>query len=351
VVAADDVIVPANRVARPGTRTNPAWQVAVAPLFAWPNSINTRTKPPHRQLITFSAITGLAITVSPTTFLTDPHGDCEPNEHMQETGMIRPILELTDLRRVFRQGEKEIHVLAGASASLYPGQAVALVGPSGAGKSTLLHAAGLLETPDSGRIVVNGRDCAKMDDNERTRVRRAEMGFVYQFHQLLPEFTAVENVMMPLLIQGTDREAAEARATELLGFMGLGQRLDHRPARLSGGEQQRTAICRALATKPKLLLAISDRPDCAHGRGCADRDAQHGAGRTDASGSAAGAWFAARTAPTAGAVPAPLKWRAVCYGVVVASAGVWAGASALCAERRHPNVSARKGSSQIIRVS
>lgn len=169
--------------------------------------------------------------------------------------MLRPILELSDLRRTFRQGEKEIHVLAGASAVLYPGQAVALVGPSGAGKSTLLHAAGLLETPDSGRIVVNGRDCARMDDDERTRVRRAEMGFVYQFHQLLPEFTALENVMMPLLIQGTSRQTAEARASELLAMMGLGERLDHRPARLSGGEQQRTAICRALATKPKLLLA------------------------------------------------------------------------------------------------
>jgi lipoprotein-releasing system ATP-binding protein len=174
---------------------------------------------------------------------------------MQQTGMHRPILELSDLRRTFKQGEKEIHVLAGASAALYPGQAVALVGPSGAGKSTLLHAAGLLETPDSGRVIVNGRDCAKMDDNERTRVRRAEMGFVYQFHQLLPEFTALENVMMPQLIQGVSRTAAEVRAAELLGVMGLTQRLDHRPARLSGGEQQRTAICRALANKPKLLLA------------------------------------------------------------------------------------------------
>lgn len=169
--------------------------------------------------------------------------------------MNRPILELTDLRRTFKQGEKEIHVLAGASAVLYAGQAVALVGPSGAGKSTLLHAAGLLETPDSGGIVVNGQDCARMSDDERTRVRRAEMGFVYQFHQLLAEFTALENVMMPQLIQGTSRQAAEARAKELLGMMGLAERLDHRPARLSGGEQQRTAICRALATRPKLLLA------------------------------------------------------------------------------------------------
>jgi lipoprotein-releasing system ATP-binding protein len=166
-----------------------------------------------------------------------------------------PILHLDNLQRVFKQGEREIRVLAGASAFLYPGQAVALVGPSGAGKSTLLHAAGLLETPDSGRVIINGRDCAQLDDVGRTRVRRAEMGFVYQFHQLLPEFTALENVMMPLLIQGQNREAAAARGTELLAMMGLGQRLDHRPARMSGGEQQRTAICRALATRPKLLLA------------------------------------------------------------------------------------------------
>ena len=168
---------------------------------------------------------------------------------------MTPILVLDNLQRTFRQGEREIRVLAGASAELYPGQAVALVGPSGAGKSTLLHAAGLLETPDSGRILINGRDCARMDDEARTRVRRAEMGFVYQFHQLLPEFTALENVMMPLLIQGTVWPAAAARGTELLSMMGLAERLDHRPARLSGGEQQRTAICRALATRPKLLLA------------------------------------------------------------------------------------------------
>jgi lipoprotein-releasing system ATP-binding protein len=165
------------------------------------------------------------------------------------------ILELRDLRRTFRQGEREIHVLNGACAALYPGQAVALVGPSGAGKSTLLHAAGLLETPDSGQVIVAGQDCAQLDDIGRTRVRRREMGFVYQFHQLLPEFSALENVMMPQLIQGTARRDAERRAEELLTMLGLGERLDHRPARLSGGEQQRTAICRALATRPKLLLA------------------------------------------------------------------------------------------------
>ena len=165
------------------------------------------------------------------------------------------VLDLIELRRTFRQGAREIHVLDGASASLMPGQAVALVGPSGAGKSTLLHAAGLLETPDSGRVIVNGRDCSGMDDANRTRVRRAEMGFVYQFHQLLPEFSAQENVMLPQLIRGAARSAAEARAKELLDGLGLGGRLDHRPAELSGGEQQRTAIARALANSPRLLLA------------------------------------------------------------------------------------------------
>jgi lipoprotein-releasing system ATP-binding protein len=166
-----------------------------------------------------------------------------------------PILKLNDLRRTFGQGAREIRVLAGACAALYPGEAVALVGPSGAGKSTLLHVAGLLETPDSGEVIVLGRDCAKMSDDERTRVRRTEMGFVYQFHQLLPEFSAVENVAIPQMIRGQSRKAAEARSTALLTGLGLADRLDHRPAELSGGEQQRTAICRALANAPKLLLA------------------------------------------------------------------------------------------------
>ena len=173
---------------------------------------------------------------------------------MKDTA-IEPILKLQDLRRTFGSGEREIRVLAGASAALYPGQAVALVGPSGAGKSTLLHVAGLLETPDAGQVIIQGRDCARMNDDERTRVRRGEMGFVYQFHQLLPEFSALENVVIPQLIRGRSRPAAEARATELLTGVGLEKRLDHRPAELSGGEQQRTAICRALANAPKLLLA------------------------------------------------------------------------------------------------
>ena len=159
------------------------------------------------------------------------------------------------MRRTFKQGDREIPVLTGAEAELYPGQAIALVGPSGAGKSTLLHIAGLLETPDGGRVLVNGVDCARLSDGERTRVRRREMGFIYQFHQLLPEFTALENVLLPQLIAGTGRRRGEARAKELLDLLGLGHRLEHRPAQLSGGEQQRTAIARALANAPKLLLA------------------------------------------------------------------------------------------------
>ena len=167
----------------------------------------------------------------------------------------RPVLQLQALTRTFRQGDREIPVLQGASAELYPGQAVALVGPSGAGKSTLLHIAGLLETPDGGRVIVNGADCSRLNDTERTRVRRTEMGFVYQFHQLLPEFSALENVLMPQMIRGIPRRAGEARAKQLLTMLGLGERLTHQPSQLSGGEQQRTAIARALANAPKLLLA------------------------------------------------------------------------------------------------
>ena len=168
---------------------------------------------------------------------------------------VGPVLQLQGLKRTFRQGDREIPVLQGASAELYPGQAVALVGPSGAGKSTLLHIAGLLETPDGGRVIINGADCSRLSDSERTRVRRTEMGFVYQFHQLLPEFSALENVLLPQMIRGVPRRAGEARARQLLTMLGLGERLAHQPAQLSGGEQQRTAIARALANAPKLLLA------------------------------------------------------------------------------------------------
>jgi len=165
------------------------------------------------------------------------------------------VLKLDRLVRAYRQGTRRIEVLAGASTDIHAGEAVALVGPSGAGKSTLLHIAGLLETADSGRVVVNGRDCSGMSDNDRTRVRRVEMGFIYQFHQLLPEFSALENVVMPQMIAGRGRKEAGVRASELLTSLGLAERVDHRPAELSGGEQQRTAIARALANDPRLILA------------------------------------------------------------------------------------------------
>jgi len=165
------------------------------------------------------------------------------------------VLRLDQLVRTYRQGPRRIEVLVGASVDIHQGEAVALVGPSGAGKSTLLHIAGLLETPDSGHVIVNGRDCSGMGDTERTAVRRMEMGFIYQFHQLLPEFSALENVMIPQMILGRGRRRAAARAQQLLSALGLAERVDHRPAELSGGEQQRTAIARALANGPKLILA------------------------------------------------------------------------------------------------
>ncbi|MCB1483315.1 MAG: ABC transporter ATP-binding protein [Hyphomicrobiaceae bacterium] len=166
-----------------------------------------------------------------------------------------PVLTLEAVTRTFRQGTREIAVLRGASCVLMPGQSVALVGPSGAGKSTLLHITGLLESPTSGRVVINGQDCARLSEAERTRMRRREIGFIYQFHQLLPEFSALENVVIPQLILGRRRRDAEKRARALLGSLGLSERVDHRPAELSGGEQQRTAICRGLANAPHLLLA------------------------------------------------------------------------------------------------
>lgn len=175
-------------------------------------------------------------------------------DHMTSRG-VQPILSLDNVWRTFNQGARELNVLKGASADLWPGQAVALVGPSGAGKSTLLHIAGLLETPTSGRVILNGRDCATLSEYERTKLRRQSIGFVYQFHQLLPEFSALENVVIPQMILGKSRRAAETRARELLTGLGLGARVDHRPAELSGGEQQRTAICRGVANAPQLLLA------------------------------------------------------------------------------------------------
>jgi lipoprotein-releasing system ATP-binding protein len=168
---------------------------------------------------------------------------------------MSPVLRLDRLERAYTQGNRRIDVLKGASASFSPGEAVALLGPSGAGKSTLLHIAGLLERADSGQILINGIDCAQLSDNEQTRMRRMEVGFVYQFHHLLPEFSALENVVLPQLILGSSRDKAEARAKDLLGSLGLEERWDHRPAQLSGGEQQRVAIARAVANGPKVLLA------------------------------------------------------------------------------------------------
>jgi lipoprotein-releasing system ATP-binding protein len=168
---------------------------------------------------------------------------------------MSPVLRLERLERAYTQGNRRIDVLKGASASFSPGETVALLGPSGAGKSTLLHIAGLLERADSGQVLINGIDCAQLSDTEQTRMRRIEVGFVYQFHHLLPEFSALENVVLPQLILGVSRDKAEARAKDLLGSLGLEERWDHRPAQLSGGEQQRVAIARAVANGPKVLLA------------------------------------------------------------------------------------------------
>ena len=169
--------------------------------------------------------------------------------------MSVPALALVGVRKVFRQGGVELAVLNGIDLSLAPGELVALVGPSGAGKSTLLHLAGLLERPDGGEVRIAGEECGSLNDERRTLLRRATLGFVYQFHHLLPEFSALENVMLPQMIAGVAKGAARDKAAALLQRVGLGERLSHRPARLSGGEQQRVAIVRALANDPKVLLA------------------------------------------------------------------------------------------------
>ena len=166
-----------------------------------------------------------------------------------------PILFLHGIERTYRQGEDTLHILSGAELAIWPGQSVALVAPSGAGKSTLLHIAGLLEHPDHGDVYIDGRATAILADHERTRIRRQEIGFVYQSHHLLPEFTALENVLLPQMIRGLNRGEAKKRAVELLGYLGLRNRLNHRPAELSGGEQQRVAIARAVANAPRILLA------------------------------------------------------------------------------------------------
>lgn len=164
-------------------------------------------------------------------------------------------LVLDKVHRTYAQGETKLHVLRGAQLTIKRGEVVALVGPSGAGKSTLLHIAGLLEQPDQGRVLINGEDCGRQSDERRTMLRRGHLGFVYQFHHLLPEFTALENIVIPQMIAGKSRDQGAMRARELLNVLGLGARAEHRPGQLSGGEQQRVAIARALANKPALLLA------------------------------------------------------------------------------------------------
>jgi lipoprotein-releasing system ATP-binding protein len=166
-----------------------------------------------------------------------------------------PVLSVRGLRRSYVTGDRKLEVLKGVDLEVRPGEIVGLIGPSGSGKSSLLHAAGLLEHPDAGRIVVAGQDCSDLTEAERTRVRLAELGFVYQFHHLLPEFTALDNVALPIRIAGATNEQARARAATLLSGLGLAERLDHQPAQMSGGEQQRVAIARALANQPRLLLA------------------------------------------------------------------------------------------------
>ena len=172
-----------------------------------------------------------------------------------ETTRGQPVLSLEKVERSFRQGRQNLKILRDISLSVRAGEIVALVGPSGAGKSTLLHISGLLESPDAGSITICGEACANLADDERTSVRRRHLGFVYQHHHLLPEFTALENIVIPQIIAGHHNSDAQDRAREILTWLGLAERETHRPARLSGGEQQRVAIGRAIATGPNLLLA------------------------------------------------------------------------------------------------
>jgi lipoprotein-releasing system ATP-binding protein len=166
-----------------------------------------------------------------------------------------PVLSVRGLERTYATGDRRLTVLQGVDLDVYPGEIVGLIGPSGSGKSSLLHAAGLLERPNAGQIFIEGRDCTTLSERARTRVRLGSIGFVYQFHHLLAEFSALDNVALPLMIAGHDHESARARAGGLLGQLGLAGRVDHQPAQMSGGEQQRVALARALANAPRLLLA------------------------------------------------------------------------------------------------
>lgn len=168
---------------------------------------------------------------------------------------IRPILSVRNLHRTYKSGGGDLTVLSGADIDVFPGEMVGLIGPSGSGKSTLLHAAGLLEKPNAGEVYINGRECLKLKDYERTQIRRDNIGVVYQFHHLQKEFTALENVVIPQMIAGINETTALETAARLLGRMGLTPRAHHKPSQMSGGEQQRVAIARALANKPQMLLA------------------------------------------------------------------------------------------------
>ena len=169
--------------------------------------------------------------------------------------MAAPVLELSGIERVYKTAAGELNVLSGADLKLEAGELVGLVGPSGSGKSTLLHTAGLLERPEAGMVLLDGVDCLKLDDKGRTAVRRSKIGFVYQFHHLLPEFNAADNVSMPPMIAGIGRKEARAKADELLTEMGIPDKAGNFPGQLSGGQQQRVAIARALANNPRLVIA------------------------------------------------------------------------------------------------
>jgi lipoprotein-releasing system ATP-binding protein len=174
---------------------------------------------------------------------------------MSDPASAKAVLTIRGLERRYVTGAGELTVLRGVDLDVMPGEIVGLIGPSGSGKSSLLHAAGLLEHPNAGRITILGRDCTDLADRDRSRVRLATIGFVYQFHHLLPEFSALDNVALPLMIAGVTRAAAQERAAGLLAELGLAGRIHHQPAQMSGGEQQRVAVARALANSPRLLLA------------------------------------------------------------------------------------------------
>lgn len=184
--------------------------------------------------------------------MSDPYYQAD---NQQQAHKAKPILAIRGVNKTYHQGEREIHVLQGVSADIFKGEAVALVGPSGSGKSSLLHILGLLDNADEGKVYLSGHDCSDLSEAGRTEMRRGKIGFVYQFHQLLPEFNALENVVIPQLINGASRKEAEQRGKVMLDFLGLKDRMDHRPNAMSGGEQQRVAIARAIANEPALLLA------------------------------------------------------------------------------------------------